>query len=335
MSFLPQQESSPVVIVYHYPCPDGAFAALAAHLYFNKIESQEQEVSFVPQPVYQTLDVNNPVFKSNTHVYMVDYFCGKAVLDALCSKVHHVMMLDHHKTAWEDIESLVQENKVPHNFQYKFEKSMSGATVAYQFFDQKLHTTQGVHLIEDEEQRNYIQDNDIWTKALPRTEGFQRGLELLELEYSTLKNDKIFETLLSLDVSELQDKGDKQLETDDRIINQRLDQSFKIVLGGSENKEKFGEALAVHIPSEERILLSKIGNRLSIKSRQQGLRGAAAVICEEPNMKDWETKYKISLRSLDQEDISIIAKTFGGGGHLNAASFILDRKTFNDEWTCK
>ena len=36
-------------VLYHYPCPDGAFAALAAHLYFK---AAALPVAFFPNTVY-------------------------------------------------------------------------------------------------------------------------------------------------------------------------------------------------------------------------------------------------------------------------------------------
>lgn len=38
------------LISYHYPCPDGVFAALAAHLSFS---SAAQKVVWVPNAVYE------------------------------------------------------------------------------------------------------------------------------------------------------------------------------------------------------------------------------------------------------------------------------------------
>lgn len=40
------------VVLYHYPCPDGIFAALAAHLYHN---ARGRPVSFLPNTVYEPL----------------------------------------------------------------------------------------------------------------------------------------------------------------------------------------------------------------------------------------------------------------------------------------
>jgi len=39
----------------------------------------------------------------------------------------------------------------------------------------------------------------------------------------------------------------------------------------------------------------------------------------------------VSLRSLGTEDSAVISKAFGGGGHLNASSFIIDKAVF-DTW---
>ena len=45
---LGQRPTQPVVM-YHYPCPDGVFAALAAHLHFR---SSGSDVRWVPNRVY-------------------------------------------------------------------------------------------------------------------------------------------------------------------------------------------------------------------------------------------------------------------------------------------
>ena len=48
---LGQQAAQPqrLVVMYHYPCPDGVFAALAAHLHFRDSGS---DVRWVPNRVY-------------------------------------------------------------------------------------------------------------------------------------------------------------------------------------------------------------------------------------------------------------------------------------------
>lgn len=51
-------------VLYHYPCPDGAFAALAAHLYFS---SSSTPAFFFPNTVYSPL-------RSTTHFSTNGFF---------------------------------------------------------------------------------------------------------------------------------------------------------------------------------------------------------------------------------------------------------------------
>jgi len=72
---------------------------------------------------------------------------------------------------------------------------------------------------------------------------------------------------------------------------------------------------------------SELGHRLAVMSQEAGLRGIAAVVYHEELMKD-DSKVKISLRSVEEEDTTVIAKTYGGGGHMNASGFVIDKEQF-------
>jgi hypothetical protein len=48
-------EQAKSVVLYHYPCPDGVFAALAAYLYHDAVG---RPVSFLPNTVYEPLRYN-------------------------------------------------------------------------------------------------------------------------------------------------------------------------------------------------------------------------------------------------------------------------------------
>jgi nanoRNase/pAp phosphatase (c-di-AMP/oligoRNAs hydrolase) len=72
------------------------------------------------------------------------------------------------------------------------------------------------------------------------------------------------------------------------------------------------DGLAINAPAE---YASDIGSLLAIKS---GTYGAVWTY--------WGAgKYQVSLRSVGDFDVSKIAKYYGGGGHRNAAGFIVDR----------
>jgi nanoRNase/pAp phosphatase (c-di-AMP/oligoRNAs hydrolase) len=59
-------------------------------------------------------------------------------------------------------------------------------------------------------------------------------------------------------------------------------------------------------------------------------RGIGAICYEEKgkSVVDGDKNYKVSLRAVLDEDTTVIAKCYGGGGHKDASSFILPR----DEW---
>ena len=44
-----------ILVLYHYPCPDGAFGALAAALHFQQYS--QAEVKFVPNRVFAPCSV--------------------------------------------------------------------------------------------------------------------------------------------------------------------------------------------------------------------------------------------------------------------------------------
>ena len=50
----------------------------------------------------------------------------------------------------------------------------------------------------------------------------------------------------------------------------------------------------------------------------------------QPDMNDG-SKVKCSLRSTGEEDSTVISSAYGGGGHKNASSFILDATEF-ESW---
>lgn len=71
-----------------------------------------------------------------------------------------------------------------------------------------------------------------------------------------------------------------------------------------------------------------------MKSVQQGLRGIGAIVY---SVDELPGKYKVSLRSVKtpvDEDAAKVASKYGGGGHRNAASCIVDIETFQS-WMVK
>lgn len=108
-----------------------------------------------------------------------------------------VVVLDHHKTA---LETLPSNGTGPPNLQILLDMKRSGATIAYDYFVQRLqaHSPSQTFLHDDKAPRletlfKYIQDADLWTWALPDSKPFSSGLSDSRIEYSVLKNAEVFD----------------------------------------------------------------------------------------------------------------------------------------------
>ncbi|CAN6989253.1 unnamed protein product [Brassica oleracea var. botrytis] len=212
----------------------------------------------------------------------------------------------------------------------------SGATIAFDYFTQKLKEESRGNCREMDEFKRmrrvfeYIEDADIWKWNLPESKAFNSGIIDLGIEYNFNQNSSLFQQLLSLDHDTVINRGRESLSRKPKLIQEALEQSYEIVLGGG--AEEFGRCLAVN-GDEIAELRSELGNQLAEKSKGMRLRGVGAVVYRVPELGD-ETKLKISLRSVEEEDTTVVSQRFGGGGHKNASSFLLSSTEFK-QWKVK
>ncbi|KAL0318667.1 UNVERIFIED_CONTAM: hypothetical protein Sangu_2022900 [Sesamum angustifolium] len=237
-------------VLYHYPCPDGAFAALAAHLYFSHSPvATTSPILFFPNTVYSPL---------------------------------RVVVLDHHKTALEMLGSGMSTSG---NVIKVIDMERSGATIAYDYFKEKLFRgdiNSRKNGVIGEFQRvrrlfEYIEDGDLWRWRLPNSKAFSSGLKDLNLEFDVILNPTLFQQAVNAD--------------------------------------------AVYE------LRSELGHQLANKSIKMNLRGIGAVVYSVPEL-DNDQLLKISLRSISDEDTTPISQEYGGGGHRNASSFMINNAEF-------
>lgn len=81
-------------MLYHEPCPDGGFSALAAYLYFSK---RQYDVTYAAHATFRTSPAAEN-FKGQ-QVYLCDYVGPKGYALELAQHAEKVIILDHHKTA--------------------------------------------------------------------------------------------------------------------------------------------------------------------------------------------------------------------------------------------
>ncbi|CAN8288116.1 unnamed protein product [Cochlearia groenlandica] len=317
-----------VAVLYHYPCHDGVFAALAAHLYLS---AKSIPSLFFPNTVYSPITINQLPLQEISHLYLLDFTGPPGFVHRVSPKVDNVVILDHHKTAVESLGDLSLKNVTK-----VIDIGRSGATIAFDYFTHKLmeecRGSSCREMVDFERMRRvfeYIEDADIWKWKLPESKAFNSGILDLKIEYDFNKNPFLFQELLSLDHDSVINRGKESLCKKHKLIHKVLEQSYEIVLGGSGKGEEFGRCLAVN-GDEIAELRSELGNQLAEKSKNLKLRGVGAVVYRVPELGD-ETKVKISLRSVGEEDTTPVSQRFGGGGHKNASSFLLSSIEF-EQW---
>ncbi|KAG8378647.1 hypothetical protein BUALT_Bualt07G0007100 [Buddleja alternifolia] len=260
-------------------------------------------------------------------VYLLDFVGPPGFVQLLSHKVERVVVLDHHKTA---LEMLGSGMEISGNVTKVIDMERSGATIAYDYFKDKLFggdvngskdgafsKLQGARRLFE-----YIEDADLWRWRLPNSKAFSSGLKDLNLEFDVTSNPSLFQQLLSLDLDSVISQGMSSLAHKQGIIDGILEQSYEIALAGG----AFGCCLAVNADSVQE-LRSELGHQLANKSLKMNLRGIGAVVYKVPELEN-DLLLKISLRSINNEDTTSISKEYGGGGHKEASSFMINSSEF-------
>ncbi|OAY58961.1 uncharacterized protein LOC110607866 [Manihot esculenta] len=313
-------------VLYHYPCPDGAFAALAAHLYFS---ATSLPALFFPNTVYNPISIQQLPLHEIDDLYLLDFVGPSGFVQQISSKISRVVILDHHETALKMLGGGSEgETLLGKNVNAVLDMERSGAMIAYDYFKEKLVGIPNQNLISEFNRLRrifeYIEDADIWRWRLENSKAFSNGLKDLNIEFNVQLNPSLFKQLLSLDLEHIITQGMMSLSIKQKLINDTLDQSYEIALGGG----AFGHCLAVNADSISE-LRSELGHQLATKSSDQNLRAIGAVVYRVPELEN-DQLLKVSLRSLPSEDTIPISQEFGGGGHRSASSFIISFAEFEN-----
>ncbi|CAG9461374.1 unnamed protein product [Pedinophyceae sp. YPF-701] len=310
-----------IVICYHYPCPDGIFAALAAHVHFR---DAGEPVRYFPLTTYKDASVADVGLSRDDTVYMLDFAGHPGFAQDLCAACARVVVLDHHKTA---LEALGDPASRPENMEVTFDMDRSGATIARDHFAPKVPETVAAMI-------RYIEDGDLWRWALAESKPFYAGLRAKGIEYDANKDPGVFETLLRLDPGELIAAGADLMAEEARVVDAHVAAAFVVQLGGARGRsEGWGSCLAVRADGASD-LRSPMGNALAAASRARGLRHMGVVAYVEPDAGEPDS-IKVSMRSVGPtEDTTVVTKAYGGGGHLNASSCVMSIEEF-EAWRVK
>lgn len=223
-----------------------------------------------------------PELGAGDNVYIVDFSFPRDIMIDINQRVAMLRVLDHHKTA--------QENCVGLDF-CTFDMNESGASLAWKyFFPHKPIPT----LIK------YIKDRDLWLFKEDDSEAVNAYIQSYPMDVN------IYDDLaLNLDTGWGLRSAMEQGKAIERYKNQLVQQIIKnrfITFIGDYRVP------VVNCP----VLMSEVGHALA--ELNEGPFGAY-YFDRRDGFVQW------GARSIGDFDVSEVAKTFGGGGHKNAAGW--------------
>ena len=297
--------------IYHGNCADGFTAAWAVHRRFGNDWDYHAGI-------YQ----NPPPDVSGRDVVLVDFSYKREVLRDMARTARSFLVLDHHKTAADDLyedtrtgdgpallrmdtwtdaltwerhmgnRSLDESQGAPFaNIYAYFDMSRSGAGIAWDFFHPGAERPALV---------NYAEDRDLWRFQLP----FSRDINAF-----VFAHDYSFDVWESL-ARQLATRFDSCVDMGAAIEKKHHKDVAELVAALKRRMTIGGhEVWAASLPYT---LTSDAGHLMAT--------GEPFAACY------WDTPEGrvFSLRSTDEGlDVSEIAKQYGGGGHRNASGFRL------------
>ena len=264
--------------IYHGNCADGFGAAWVFHSYADR------EFDFHPG-VYQ----DAPPDCTGRDVYLVDFSYKRAVVEQICEIAPRVVLIDHHKSALDDLAPLIESRRIESLVSLEH----SGAVLAYEWFH-------GNNMDEMPQLLRHIEDRDLWKFLLPGTREIQANV------FSYPYDFKVWDDLMERPVEDLIAEG--------RAIERKHFKDIAELVKVCRREMIIG-GVVVPVASLPYTLTSDAGHLMATEHPSK------IGVCY------WDTPAGrvFSLRSTDDgPDVSEIAKQYGGGGHRNASGFRAD-----------
>ena len=279
------------LVIYHANCTDGFTAAWVFHHFQNTY----------PEAGMFDFHAGNygspvPPLDGYDRVFLVDFSYPRATIEEMLSQGKAVHILDHHITAIQDLEGLEHPRYFP-----VLDTSRSGARIAWDW----LFTTK-----EPPKLLDYVQDRDLWQFKLPLSKETSAYMSSVAKRFDTW--------------DELMVGGDDIIKharwaSHGEAILRATKRHCEEIARGAQILEGFLGQYDVPVCNCPGAYASDVGHILAQNhpfSVTFNLSGG---------------KMYVSLRSRADggEDVSKIAKHFGGGGHRNSAGFVATGLTAN------
>lgn len=277
------------LVIYHGNCADGFSAAWC---FWRKYGDSADYVAGVYQQA--------PPDVTGRDVYLVDFSYKRSVVEQMFQSACTVTLIDHHKTAIEDLQPLFEQVQTD-ELAYGLDKragwfcdlNRSGATLAWDY------------LFPGEERPlllGHVEDRDLWRFKLPNTREIQANV--FSYEYTFEQWDR----LMSADQAEL-----LKMTVAGAAIERKHHKDVAELVGVCKRRMSIG-GYDVPVASLPYTMVSDAAHLMA-----QGEPFAACY---------WDTAEGrvFGLRSTDAGiDVGDIAKLYGGGGHAKSAGFKVPR----------
>ena len=225
-------------------------------------------------------------------VFIVDFSYPRRVMEELTKRCASVLVLDHHKSAERNLEGL--PNCV-------FDMSKSGCRLAYEYLlKQGVSFSRPVSVVVD-----LVEARDLGKFDDERAQMFAVGLRSYPIIFDTL--DAMHQEPAWVD----------RLCREGQIISRYRTELVKQHVKKARTC-RLADVAGLAVPCSCPDIFSEVGRDLAILSERYG-----AVWYETPE------NYVFSLRADGNCDVSKIAERYGGGGHQNAAGFIIPKNNYD------
>lgn len=276
------------VCIYHGGCTDGIAAAWAVR--------HARACAFFYPGVYQ----RQPEPFENQRLLFVDFAYKYDVMLELAMRNEHITVLDHHKTAQED---LMRLNNECDNVTLEFDMDRCGAMMAWDHFHPTKDRPWLLEAIDAQDRWQPHRDPALITalRAHPHAPSDTLPWDALMVHWSGLMTDD----------------GYLKLEAEARPVYNYYQQRVDDVLAKAHTICVNDGTRDWEIPAANGIyaVASDVGHALADNSVER----VAAVYWVEADQS-----ISFSLRGVDGVDTTPIAKHYGGGGHAGASGFNVD-----------
>ena len=283
--------------IYHGNCIDGFAAAWVVR------KALGSDVEF-----FAGFYGAKPPDVTRRDVIIVDFSYKAPVLHAMAADANTIVILDHHKTAAEDLAAFPRppsgpysvpamldcqrEHNAPCAVHALFDMDRSGAGLAWDYFNPGMSRPRLL---------DHIEDRDLWRFRLPDTR---------ELHSAVVSYEGSFDVWDRLVEASEDRMSRRALAGEGRAIHRKLMKDIREMLGVVTRPMIIG-GVRVPVANLPSMMASEAGNLMAA--------GApfAATYYDSADAR----LFSLRSNSPDGADVSEIAKLYGGGGHRNAAGF--------------